>query len=51
MAAPIRKRLFSIIGHGAGLRYHVHIDDAAAAVRTDREPSVSALEADPVPAR
>ena len=31
MAAPIRKRWFPIIGDGAGVWSHVHIDDAAAA--------------------
>ena len=31
MAAPIRKRLFPIIGDGDGVWSHVHIDDAAAA--------------------
>jgi nucleoside-diphosphate-sugar epimerase len=31
MAAPIRKRLFPIIGDGGGVWSHLHIDDAAAA--------------------
>jgi nucleoside-diphosphate-sugar epimerase len=31
MAAPIRKRLFPVIGGGRGVWSHVHIDDAAAA--------------------
>lgn len=31
LAAPIRKRLFPIIGGGGGVWSHVHIDDAAAA--------------------
>src|SRR5437764_4758713 len=31
LAAPIRKRLFPIIGDGGGVWLHVHIDDAAAA--------------------
>ena len=31
MAAPVRKRRFPIIGNGAGVFSHVHIDDAAAA--------------------
>ncbi len=31
IAAPIRKRLFPIIGDGAGVWSHVHVDDAAAA--------------------
>jgi nucleoside-diphosphate-sugar epimerase len=31
MAAPIRKRLFPIIGDGGGVWSHVHIDDAASA--------------------
>jgi 2-alkyl-3-oxoalkanoate reductase len=31
MAAPIRKRLFPIVGGGGGVWSHVHIEDAAAA--------------------
>jgi nucleoside-diphosphate-sugar epimerase len=31
MAAPIRKRRFPIVGDGAGVWSHVHIEDAAAA--------------------
>jgi nucleoside-diphosphate-sugar epimerase len=31
MAAPIRKRLFPIIGDGGGVWSHIHIDDAATA--------------------
>jgi nucleoside-diphosphate-sugar epimerase len=31
MAAPVRKRLFPIIGDGGGVFSHVHIEDAAAA--------------------
>jgi nucleoside-diphosphate-sugar epimerase len=31
IAAPIRKRLFPIIGGGGGVWSHVHVDDAAAA--------------------
>jgi 2-alkyl-3-oxoalkanoate reductase len=31
MAVPIRKRMFPIIGDGAGVWSHIHIDDAAAA--------------------
>jgi nucleoside-diphosphate-sugar epimerase len=31
MAAPIRKRQFPIVGDGAGVWSHIHIDDAAAA--------------------
>jgi nucleoside-diphosphate-sugar epimerase len=31
LAAPIRKRLFPIIGDGGGVWSHVHVDDAAAA--------------------
>jgi nucleoside-diphosphate-sugar epimerase len=31
MAAPIRKRLFPIVGDGGGVWSHVHIEDAAAA--------------------
>jgi nucleoside-diphosphate-sugar epimerase len=31
MAAPIRKRLFPIVGGGGGVWSHVHIDDAATA--------------------
>jgi nucleoside-diphosphate-sugar epimerase len=31
MAGPVRKRRFPIIGNGAGVFSHIHIDDAAAA--------------------
>ena len=31
IAAPIRKRLFPIVGSGGGVWSHVHVDDAAAA--------------------
>jgi nucleoside-diphosphate-sugar epimerase len=31
MAAPIRKRLFPIVGDGGGVWSHVHVEDAAAA--------------------
>ncbi len=31
MAVPIRKRMFPIIGDGAGVWSHIHIDDAASA--------------------
>jgi nucleoside-diphosphate-sugar epimerase len=31
MTAPIRKRLFPIVGDGGGVWSHIHIDDAAAA--------------------
>jgi nucleoside-diphosphate-sugar epimerase len=31
MAGPVRKRRFPIIGNGAGIFSHIHVDDAAAA--------------------
>jgi nucleoside-diphosphate-sugar epimerase len=31
LAAPVRRRLFPIIGNGGGVLSHIHIDDAAAA--------------------
>ena len=31
MAAPIRKRRFPIVGDGAGVTSHIHVEDAAAA--------------------
>jgi nucleoside-diphosphate-sugar epimerase len=31
MAAPVRKRRFPIVGSGAGVFSHIHVDDAAAA--------------------
>ena len=55
MAAPIRKRWFPIIGDGAGIWSHVHIDDAAAATvaAVDRgEPGIyNIVDDDPAPVR
>jgi nucleoside-diphosphate-sugar epimerase len=55
MAAPIRKRLFPIIGHGGGIWSHVHVDDAAAAtaIAVERgEPGVYNIADDePAPVR
>ena len=55
MAAPIRKRWFPIIGNGAGIWSHVHIDDAAAATvaAVDRgEPGIyNIVDDDPAPVR
>jgi nucleoside-diphosphate-sugar epimerase len=55
LAAPIRKRLFPIIGGGGGVWSHVHVDDAAAAtaVAVERgEPGVYNIADDePAPVR
>ena len=55
MAAPIRKRLFPIIGDGGGVWSHIHIDDAAAATvaAVDRgEPGIyNVVDDDPAPVR
>ena len=55
MAAPIRKRLFPIIGDGGGVWSHVHVDDAAAAtaIAVERgEPGVYNIADDePAPVR
>jgi nucleoside-diphosphate-sugar epimerase len=55
MAAPIRKRLFPIIGDGGGVWSHVHVDDAAAAtaIAIERgEPGVYNIADDePAPVR
>src|SRR5437588_513312 len=53
MAAPIRKRLFPIVGDGGGVWSHVHVDDAAGAtaIAIERgEPGVYNI-ADDQPAR
>ena len=55
MAAPIRKRLFPIIGGGGGVWSHVHIDDAAAATVAaveHGEPGIyNIVDDDPAPVR
>jgi nucleoside-diphosphate-sugar epimerase len=55
IAAPIRKRLFPIIGDGGGVWSHVHVDDAAAAtaIAVERgEPGVFNIADDePAPVR
>jgi nucleoside-diphosphate-sugar epimerase len=55
IAAPIRKRLFPIIGDGGGVWSHVHVDDAAAAtaIAVERgEPGVYNIADDePAPVR
>jgi nucleoside-diphosphate-sugar epimerase len=55
MAAPIRKRRFPIVGDGAGVWSHVHIDDAAAAtaIAVERgEPGIyNIVDDDPAPVR
>jgi len=55
MAAPIRKRLFPIVGGGGGVWSHVHIDDAAAAtaVAVERgEPGIyNIVDDEPAPVR
>jgi nucleoside-diphosphate-sugar epimerase len=55
MAAPIRKRLFPIIGSGAGVWSHIHIGDAAAAtsIAVERgEPGIyNVVDDEPAPVR
>ena len=55
MAAPIRKRLFPIIGGGGGVWSHVHINDAAAATvaAVERsEPGIyNVVDDEPAPVR
>jgi 2-alkyl-3-oxoalkanoate reductase len=55
MAAPIRKRLFPIIGGGGGVWSHVHVDDAAAATvaAVDHgQPGIyNVVDDDPAPVR
>ena len=55
MAAPIRKRLFPIVGDGGGVWSHVHIEDAAAATVAvvDRgEPGIyNIVDDEPAPVR
>ena len=55
MAAPIRKRLFPIVGDGAGVWSHVHVVDAAAAtaIAVERgQPGVyNVVDDDPAPVR
>ena len=55
MAAPIRKRLFPIVGSGGGVWSHVHIEDAAAATATAVErgqPGIyNVVDDDPAPVR
>jgi nucleoside-diphosphate-sugar epimerase len=55
MAAPIRRRMFPIIGDGGGVWSHVHVDDAAAAtaIAVERgEPGVyNVADDEPAPVR
>jgi nucleoside-diphosphate-sugar epimerase len=55
MATPVRKRQFPIIGNGAGVFSHVHIDDAAtatAAAIERGEPGIyNVVDDDPAPVR
>lgn len=55
MSAPIRKRLFPIIGGGGGVWSHIHIDDAAAAtvIAVDHgQPGIyNIVDDDPAPVR
>jgi 2-alkyl-3-oxoalkanoate reductase len=55
MAAPIRKRLFPIVGDGGGVWSHVHIEDAAAATAAavdHGQPGIyNIVDDDPAPVR
>jgi len=55
MAAPIRKRLFPIVGDGGGVFSHVHVEDAAAAtavaVERGRPGVYNIVDDDPAPLR
>jgi nucleoside-diphosphate-sugar epimerase len=55
MAAPIRKRLFPVVGDGGGVWSHVHIEDAAAATAAAVErgqPGIyNVVDDDPAPVR
>jgi 2-alkyl-3-oxoalkanoate reductase len=55
MAAPIRKRLFPIVGAGGGVWSHVHIDDAAtattAAVERGQPGIYNIVDDEPAPVR
>ena len=55
VAAPIRKRLFPVIGGGGGVWSHVHIDDAAAAtvaaVEHGRPGIYNIVDDEPAPVR
>ena len=55
LAAPIRKRMFPIVGDGGGVLSHVHIDDAAtatvAAVERGRPGIYYVVDDEPAPAR
>jgi nucleoside-diphosphate-sugar epimerase len=55
MAAPIRKRRFPIVGGGAGVWSHVHVEDAAtatvAAVERGRPGVYNVVDDEPAPVR
>jgi nucleoside-diphosphate-sugar epimerase len=55
MAAPIRKRLFPIVGDGGGVWSHVHVEDAAAAtaIAVERgQPGIyNVVDDEPAPVR
>ena len=55
MAAPIRKRLFPIVGDGGGVWSHIHIEDAAAATAAavdHGQPGIyNIVDDDPAPVR
>jgi nucleoside-diphosphate-sugar epimerase len=55
MIAPVRRRLFPIVGDGAGVSSFIHLDDAAAAtvltLERDRAGSYNVVDDDPAPVR
>jgi 2-alkyl-3-oxoalkanoate reductase len=55
LVEPIRKRLFPIVGNGAGVTSFIHLDDAAAAtvlaVEQDRPGVYNVVDDEPAPAR
>jgi 2-alkyl-3-oxoalkanoate reductase len=55
MAAPIRRRLFPIVGDGGGVWSHVHVEDAAAAtaiaVERGRPGIYNVVDDEPAPVR
>ncbi len=55
MVEPVRKRLFPIVGNGAGVTSFIHLDDAAAAtvlaLEQDRRGAYNIVDDEPAPVR